>query len=115
MPADISMGEIPNYKKSAVKILVLLNIDGSIPEFIAITDANIHDVKILYQLSYKLGAYYLLDKGYVSYKKLCRIELEKVFFWTRAKVNMAYVVIKITKDSAKSGIIKDELVELTEY
>jgi IS4 transposase len=101
--------------KSAVKMHVLLNIDGSIPEFITITDGSVHDVKILDQLNYKPGAYYLLDKEYVSYKRLYRIEMEKAFFVTRAKVNMAYVVIKIKKISVKSGIIKDELVELTGY
>ena len=101
--------------KSAVKLHVLLNIDGSIPEFISITDGSVHDVKILDQLKYKPGAYYLLDKGYVSYKRLYRIEIEKAFFVTRAKVNMAYAVIKIKKTSVKTGIIKDELVQLTGY
>jgi transposase len=101
--------------KSAVKLHVLLNIDGSIPEFISITDASVHDVKVLDQLCYKAGAYYLLDKGYVSYKRLYRIELEKAFFVTRAKVNMAYTVIKIKRPSVRTGIIKDELVELTGY
>ena len=101
--------------KSAVKLHVLLNIDGSIPEFISITDGSVHDVKILDQLKYKAGAYYLLDKGYVSYKRLYRIEVERAFFVTRAKVNMAYVVIKIKKSYARAGIIKDELVQLTGY
>ncbi|MEP7108048.1 MAG: IS4 family transposase, partial [Ferruginibacter sp.] len=101
--------------KSAVKLHTLLNIDGSIPEFIWITDGSVHDVKILDKLNYKPGAYYLLDKGYVSYKRLYRIEMEKAFFVTRAKVNMAYVVVKIKKSSVKTGVIKDELVELTGY
>ena len=101
--------------KSAVKMHVLLNIDGSIPEFISITDGSVHDVKILDQLNYKPGAYYLLDKGYVSYKRLYKIEIEKAFFVTRAKVNMAYVIIKIKKSAIKKGIIKDELVKLTGY
>lgn len=101
--------------KSAVKLHVLLNIDGSIPEFISITDGSVHDVKMLDHLKYKAGAYYLLDKGYVSYKRLYRIEIERAFFVTRAKVNMAYVVIKIKKPCARSGIIKDELVQLTGY
>ena len=101
--------------KSAVKLHVLLNIDGSIPEFISITDGSVHDVKILDQLNYKPGAYYLLDKGYVSYKRLYRIEVEKAFFVTRAKVNMDYVVVKIKKASVKNGIIKDEEILLTGY
>lgn len=101
--------------KSAVKLHVLLNINGSIPEFIWITDGSVHDVKALDQLNYRPGAYYLLDKGYVSYKRLHRIETEKAFFVTRAKVNMAYVVVKSKKASIKNGIIKDELVRLTGY
>lgn len=101
--------------KSAVKMHVLLNIDGSIPEFISITDGNVPDVKMLDQLNYKPGAYYLLDKGYVSYKRLYRIEVERAFFVTRAKVNMSYVVIKIKKASLRAGIIKDELIQLTGY
>jgi len=101
--------------KSAVKMHVLLNIDGSIPEFISITDGNVPDVKMLDQLNYKPGAYYLLDKGYVSYKRLYRIELERAFIVTRAKENMSYIVIKIKKASIRTGIIKDELIQLTEY
>jgi len=101
--------------KSALKLHVLLNINGSIPEFIWITDGSVHDVKALDQLNYRPGGYYLLDKGYVSYKRLYKIETEKAFFVTRAKVNMAYVVVKSKKASVKNGIIKDELVRLTGY
>lgn len=101
--------------KSAVKLHVLLNIEGSIPEFISITDGSVHDVKVLDQLKYRAGAYYLLDRGYVSYKRLYRIELERAFFVTRAKVNMVYVVSKIKRSSLKDGIIKDELVRITGF
>jgi hypothetical protein len=59
--------------KSADKLHVLLNIVGSIPEFIWIIDGSVHDVKILDQLNYKPGAYYLMDKAYVSYKRLYKI------------------------------------------
>ena len=100
-------------KKGAVKLHVLLNIDGSIPEFISITDGSIHDVKAMDELIYKPGAYYLLDKGYVSFKRLYKIETSKAFFVTRAKVNMGYVIKKIKKHSPSSGVIKDELIELT--
>lgn len=98
--------------KGAVKLHVLLNIDGSIPEFISITDGSVHDVKAMDELKYKPGAYYLLDKGYVSFKRLYKIETSKAFFVTRAKVNMRYVVKKIKKHSPSSGVIKDELIEL---
>ena len=92
-------------KKGAVKLHILLNIDGSIPEFISITDGNVHDVKAMDELEYKPGEYYLLDKGYVSFKRLYKIESSKTFFVTWAKVNMSYVVKKIKKASASSEVI----------
>ena len=101
--------------KGAVKMHVLLNIDGSIPEFIFITDGSVHDVKIMDKLEYKPGAYYLFDRGYVSYKRLYRIEKEKAFFVTRPKGNMRYEVLKINKPSVRNGIIKDELVQSTGF
>ncbi|RZK13921.1 MAG: IS4 family transposase [Flavobacterium sp.] len=101
--------------KGAVKMHVLLNIDGSIPEFIFITDGSVHDVKIMDKLEYKPGAYYLVDRGYVSYKRLYRIEKEKAFFVTRPKGNMRYEVLKINKPSVRNGIIKDELVQSTGF
>ena len=114
---DLCLQQFPwakfRSKKGAVKLHVLLNIDGSIPEFISITDGSIHDVKAMDELIYKPGAYYLLDKGYVSFKRLYKIEKSQAFFVTRAKVNMSYVIKKIKRHSPSSGVIKDEIIELT--
>jgi hypothetical protein len=101
--------------KSAVKMHVLLNIDGSIPEFIRISDGSVHDVNVLDELKYKPGAYYVMDKGYVSFKRLYRIDAEKAFFVTRAKDNMAYITTKTIKASKRLGILSDELVELISH
>lgn len=101
--------------KSAVKMDVLLNIDGSIPEFIKISDGSLHDVNVLDDLKYKTGAYYVMDKGYVSFKRLYRIDTEKAFFFTRAKGNMAYVITKTRKASKRLGILSDEIVELMNH
>ena len=65
------------------------------------------------ELIYKPGAYYLLDKGYVSFKRLYKIEKSQAFFVTRAKVNMSNVIKKIKRHSPSSGVIKDEIIELT--
>ena len=99
--------------KGAVKLHVLLNFDGSIPEFISITDGSVHDVNAMDELKYKPEAYYLLDLGYLAFKRLYKIETSKAFFVTRAKVNMRYVVKKIKTHCPSPGVIKDELVELS--
>lgn len=98
--------------KSAVKVHVLLNIDGSIPEFVSITDGKKQDVNLLDAITYASGCFYLIDKAYVDFKRLFKIELQKAFFVTRAKENMAYVVIDKQEISGQNGIQKDELIQL---
>ena len=98
--------------KSALKVHVLLNIDGSIPEFISITEGKKQDVNLLDAITYSGGCFYLIDKAYVDFKRLYRIELQKAFFVTRAKENMAYVVTDTQKIVGKDGIKKDDLIQL---
>lgn len=98
--------------KSAVKVHVLLNINGSIPEFISITDGKKQDVNLLDAITYSSGCFYLVDKAYVDFKRLYKIELLKAFFVTRAKDNMAYIVKHAQKVNGQDGIKKDELIEL---
>lgn len=97
-------------KRKAIKIHVLLNTDGYIPEFVHVTTGNRQDMLIMDQLIYKAGCFYVVDKAYVHYKRLYKIELSKAFFVTRAKQNMSYTIEESRTVDRTAGIIKDELV-----
>jgi len=97
-------------KRKAIKIHVLINTDGYIPEFIHVTAANRQDMIMMDHLTYKAGCFYIVDKAYVDYERLYRIELSKAFFVTRAKENMSYIVSERKNTDKQTGIIKDELV-----
>jgi len=97
-------------RRKALKVHVLLNTDGSIPEFVHITNANRQDMLLMDELSYKAGCFYVLDKAYVHYKRLYKIELCKAFFVTRGKSNMSYVVKKNQPVHKDKGVIKDQLI-----
>ena len=56
--------------KSAIKLHTLMNLRGSIPEFIHITDGKMHDVKILDLLIPQSGAFYIMDRAYVDFQRL---------------------------------------------
>jgi Domain of unknown function (DUF4372)/Transposase DDE domain len=101
--------------KAGVKVHVLLNIEGAIPEFIRITEAISNEVPLLDELAYKAGCYYLLDRGYIDYERLYHIEQQKAFFVTRAKENMAYKVVSKRVADKNSGIRKDQSVQLKGY
>ncbi len=93
--------------KSAKKVHVLLNIDGAIPEFISITKGTLQDVNMLDQIQYKPGCFYIVDKAYVDFRRFYKIELQKAFFVTRAKENLAYIVEKVLETDKQTGVTKD--------
>jgi hypothetical protein len=101
--------------KSAVKMHVLLNTEGSIPEFISITEGSVQDVLMLDKLTFISGCIYLIDKGYVDFERLYKIETSKAFFVTRAKENMSYNVVKENLISNSKTVRKDELVKLKRW
>jgi transposase len=76
--------------KSAIKLHTLMNLRGSIPEFIHISDGKIHDVNILDLLVPLPGSYYIMDRAYLDFERLYNLHIEKAFFVTRAKTNFKF-------------------------
>ena len=74
--------------KAAVKMHTLLDLHGSIPTFIRITDGKVHDVNILDELTLEAGAFYVMDRGYIDFERLYRFVLESAFFVVRTKSNV---------------------------
>ncbi len=73
------------YSKGAIKIHTLLDIRGSIPSFILVSDGKYHDSNILDLLIPVPHAIYLMDKAYVDFQALYRINIYEAFFVTRVK------------------------------
>jgi len=80
------------YSRGAVKIHTLLDLRGSIPSFIIITDGKYHDSNVLDVLTPVPGAIYLMDKAYIDFEALYNIHLAGAFFVSRAKSNMNYTI-----------------------
>jgi len=76
--------------KAAVRLHTLLDLRGNIPTFIHITDGKTHEVNTLDKLTIESGAFYLLDRGYLDFKRLFVIHQANAFFVTRAKSNTKF-------------------------
>ena len=76
--------------KAAIKLHTLLDLRGSIPSFIHITDGKTHEVNVLDDLLIEPGAFYLLDRGYLDSSRLFVIHQAQAFFVTRAKSNTKF-------------------------
>ena len=101
--------------KAAVKMHTLLDLRGNIPTFIHISDGKLHDVNVLDVLVPEAGAIYVMDRGYLDFKRLNTFHQASAFFVTRAKSNMdARRVYSATTDRS-IGIMCDQTIALNGY
>ena len=98
--------------KAAVKLHTLLDLRGSIPAFIHISDGKMHEVNVLDILVLEPGAFYVMDRGYVDFARLFQMHQAGSFFVTRAKRNMNARHVYSTKVDRTSGIICDQSIAL---
>lgn len=98
--------------KAAVKMHTLLDLRGSIPSFIHVSDGKLHDVHALDLLTPEAGAIYVMDRGYVDFARLHRLHLAGAFFVTRAKSNLKAHRVYSAPTDRDTGILYDQTIAL---
>jgi hypothetical protein len=99
--------------KAAVKLHTLIDLKGSIPTFIHISDGKLHDVNILDELPIEAGSIYVMDRGYVDFERLHRITRSMAYFVTRAKSNFRFERIYSNPVDKDTGLICDQTIKLS--
>jgi hypothetical protein len=101
--------------KAAIKLHTLLDLRGSIPTFIHISDGKLHDVNVLDILPVEAGAFYVMDRGYVDFTRLYAIHRAGAFFVTRAKQRMDARRVYSSAPQRDTGVICDQRVMLNGF
>jgi hypothetical protein len=101
--------------KSAVKMHTLLNLCGDIPEFILISEGNMHDVNVLDHIVPLPGAYYVMDRAYLDFERLYTLHTLKAYFVTRARKNFQFQRRYSHPVDRSTGVICDQSVILTGF
>jgi Transposase DDE domain/Domain of unknown function (DUF4372) len=99
--------------KGAVKMHTLLDLHGNIPTFISITSGKVHDVNILDEIAPEAGAFYVMDRGYVDFKRLYVFTLSSAFFVVRTKSNVLLQRRYSHPVDKTNGVQSDHTVILT--
>ena len=99
--------------KAAVKMHTLLDLRGSIPTFIGITDGKVADVTMLDEIAPEAGAFYVMDRGYVDFERLYVFTLSAAFFVTRTKANVLLQRRYSHAVDKSTGVRSDHTVVLT--
>jgi hypothetical protein len=99
--------------KAAVKLHTLLDLRGSIPSFISITDGKVHDVNILDELVPEPGSIYVMDRGYLDFERLFLLHQCLAFFIIRSKRNTKFRRIYSHEIDKETGLRCDQTIILT--
>ena len=99
--------------KGAIKLHTLMDLRGSIPSFIKITDGKVHDIHILDDLIPEPGSFYVMDRGYLDFARLYHLALCSAFFVTRSKTNLKFRRIYSHPIDKSLGLICDQTIVLS--
>ena len=100
-------------RKAAVKLHTLLDLRGSIPSFVYITEGKTHDVTVLDELVVEAGAFYVMDRGYIDFGRLYALAQSGAFFIVRAKRNLAAARRGSRPVDKATGLRSDQTIVLT--
>ena len=99
--------------KAAVKMHTLLDLRGNIPSFIHISDGKMHEVNVLDILVPEAGSFYIMDRGFLDFARLHRLQQASSFFVIRAKSNMVCRRVYSHAVDKSTGLRCDQTIMLT--
>jgi hypothetical protein len=98
--------------KAAVKLHTLLDLRGAIPAFVHISDGKLHDVNVLDLLLPEPGAFYVMDRAYLDFRRLYRLNQAGSFFVLRARSNFQCRRVYSQPVDRRTGLMCDQVIEL---
>ncbi len=101
--------------KAGIKLHTQIDLKTAIPEFILFSNASVHDVNALDFIRFEANSFYVMDRGYVDYKRLYRIHTSKSYFVTRAKDNMNYRRVSSFPKNKDEGVIYNQSILLNGF
>lgn len=101
--------------KAAVKIHAMLDLKTSIPDFIHITDASVHDINILDLIEFQPESFYVMDRAYLDFRRFHKINSIGAYFVTRARKDFTFNRIYSAQTDKSQGILCDQTIRLTNF
>jgi len=99
--------------KAGLKLHTLLDHDGYLPAFVAVSPAREPEIKKARSLRLPKGSIVVEDLGYTDYAWYAHLTTQKIFFVTRQKRNAAYEVLERHSVNKSQGLLSDQTIRLT--
>lgn len=102
-----------HHEKAGVKVHTLFDVKTDIPTFFIYTEASLHDSKVMDEIPFMAGSYYVFDRAYMVTPKLYSIhKTYHAYFVVREKSHMRFKVIENRKVKSDSGVMTDQIIRL---
>ena len=98
--------------QAAVKLNVLLEVANELPGFCTLVEGKDSDMNFLDDLIFIAGCYYVMDRGYLDFKRLYRITRACAWFVTRLKSNICFYVVETRPVAGQEGVRCDQTIQL---
>lgn len=96
--------------KGGLKAHTLLDVNKNIPVFIDITERKVGDSQAIDKIALEPGAFYIMDRAYLDWKRLYHINCSGAFFVLRTKKNTAVKRIYSNDVDKSTGVRSDQVV-----
>lgn len=97
-------------RKGGVKVHFLYDLEVSVPAFFLVTTASVFDSKVMSEIPYESGSYYVFDRAYNAFAALFKINETDSYFVVRAKKNLQYRCVKWRRRLPKNVLTDAEIV-----
>jgi hypothetical protein len=111
---SLTMFDWAQYKRSkgAVKLHLVLDHDGYLPQYAVISDGKEADISAAQKMRFAPGTMLVFDRGYADYDWWLALTQQKVCFVTRLKDSADYEVIEKRAVPENGAVLKDEVIVL---
>ncbi|MGH9439956.1 MAG: IS4 family transposase [Terriglobia bacterium] len=98
--------------KGAVKLHLLLDHQGYLPQFAVLTTGKVQEIEVARTLRFQPGTIVVMDRGYVDYAWYEQLTQQGVFFVTRLRRDAHYQVIEDRPLPQRGNILSDQIIQL---
>lgn len=101
--------------RSGLKIHTQLEIHSHLPAQMLVSLATFQENLWLDQLLYQPGAFYIMDRAYLDFKRLYAIEQARSWFVVRAKKTLSYIRQHSLPVDLDAGLRSDQIIALRSF
>jgi hypothetical protein len=105
-------GYYARTKQAALKLHLMLSLQGNLPAWAVLTDTRVGDQRMLERILIQPGAHYVLDRGYMDFVRLYRLHQGGAYFVVRCKEPVSFKVLRSRPVDKGQGFKCDQTVRL---